>query len=267
MKNEASSIKKLTVQALSVIQMPNSFPKSNDYACVPSRHDSEFVVGNQTHFDNKENVEDQLEFSFTCIDLKETLIFADEIFYDGKIRPSFATLEKSIVLTTTYDNNTLPLQPSLKKLFAVEKPNKFSSHSEGISEGSFNEASPNITMVGMDASANKCKKRKPLTFSKTRRFQENIKLQTNSDAQDTFIFWNPSEPVSIDFQDAKEKKVSPNRGKGRKSKTTLSPHEKVYVMNKKRTENSKQKSFLPYRQNLIGFFTNKNRFSKDINSF
>nr|KYP48800.1 hypothetical protein KK1_029529 [Cajanus cajan] len=71
----------------------------------------------------------------------------------------------------------------------------------------------------------------------------------------------------MSFQDTKEKNNFPNKGKDGKCKTTLSPHEKVYVMNRMRTKNSKQKSFLPYSTNLIGFFTNKNRFIRNVNPF
>lgn len=66
---------------------------------------------------------------------------------------------------------------------------------------------------------------------------------------------------------AKEKSIISMRGKGGKFKTTLSPHKKLYVMNKKRKETNKHKSFLPYRQNLIGVFANVNGFSRILSPF
>ncbi|XP_029130288.1 uncharacterized protein LOC109813836 [Cajanus cajan] len=112
-------------------------------------------------------------------------------------------------------------------------------------------------MVEMDASNFRCKKSKSLGFSKIWRFHKDIKLQTNSDGQDAFVLLSP----------LKKENNFLNKRKDGKCITTLSPHEKVYVMNRKRMENSKQKSFLPYRPNLIGFFTNKNRFSRNVNPF
>ncbi|XP_020233690.1 uncharacterized protein LOC109813839 [Cajanus cajan] len=223
MHNKASRVKKLTVQALSVIQMPNSFPNSTDSTCVHLRKDSKSMARNKMHFDSKENVEEQ-EFSFACSDLQETLIFADEIFDNGKIRPSFATFNQSIVLTTTSEYNTLPLQPPLKKLFVVEQPNDFSFHSKDILEGSCNEASPKVTMVDADALNDKCKKSKSSGFSKTWRFRENIKLRTNSDGQDAFVLLSPSGSVPMSFQDTKEKNNFPNKGKDEWGKLTLTTH-------------------------------------------
>nr|KYP54909.1 hypothetical protein KK1_001109 [Cajanus cajan] len=247
--------------------MPNSLPIYNNSTSVPPRQDSEFMAGNQIHFDNKENVEEQKEFSFACNDLKGALIFADEIFDNGKIRPSFASFDQSIVLTTIFDDNTLPLQQPLRKLLAIEQPNNFSFQSKGISKISCNEISPKVTMVEVGASNNKCKKSKSTGFSKTCKFRKYIKRRTTSEGQDTFVFLNPSGSMPMSSYDAKVQDVFSNKEKGEKIQTTLSPHEKFYVMNRKRTENSKQKSFLPYRQNLIGFFTNKNRFSKNVNPF
>ena len=43
---------------------------------------------------------------------------------------------------------------------------------------------------------------------------------------------------------AKEKSIISMRGKGGKCKTTLSPHKKLYVMNKKRKETNKHKTIL-----------------------
>ncbi|TKY58643.1 hypothetical protein E2542_SST15711 [Spatholobus suberectus] len=124
-----------------------------------------------------------------------------------------------------------------------------------------------MTMVEVEASNNKCKKSKSTGFSKTWRFRENMKLRSYSDGQNAFVFLNPLGSMSTRSNDAKEKNVVSKKGNGAKCKTSLSPHEKLYMMNRKGKENSKRKSFLPYRQDLIGFFTNVNGFSRNIIPF
>ncbi|TKY60859.1 hypothetical protein E2542_SST17962 [Spatholobus suberectus] len=122
-------------------------------------------------------------------------------------------------------------------------------------------------MVEVVASNDKCKKSNSMGSSKTWRFQEYLKLRSNSDGKDAFVLLNPSGSMPMRSNKAKKENVVSKKGNGKKCKIVLSAHEKLYVMNRKRTENSKQKSFLPYRLGLIGFFTNKNRFTKNLHPF
>ncbi|TKY60860.1 hypothetical protein E2542_SST17963 [Spatholobus suberectus] len=103
MESNTSSIKTLRMQALSILPISHSFLKFDDLAVVPARPDPNFNDENQIHNDNKENVEEQ-EFSFACIDPQGMLIFADEIFDNRKIRPTFPIFDQSIIFTTAHDN-------------------------------------------------------------------------------------------------------------------------------------------------------------------
>lgn len=161
----------------------------------------------------------------------------------------------------------MPLQPPLKKLFVVEELKDFFSLSKGKSKGSCNETSQKMTMIEVEASNNKCKKRKSTGFSNTWRLWETMNHWITSDGNDAFVFLNPSRSMTMKSNKAKEKSIISMRGKGGKCKTTLSPHKKLYVMNKKRKETNKRKSFLPYRQNLIGIFANVNGFSRILSPF
>ncbi|KAG5138118.1 hypothetical protein JHK82_022849 [Glycine max] len=240
MQNKTSSVKKLKMHALSILRMSHLFHKSNDVAPIPSMLNQNFISENQIQIDNGENFEEQQEFSFPNFGAQGTLTFADEIFDNGKIRPKSTTFDQSLVFTTVQDNDTLHLQPPLKKLFVDKELNGFSSQQ---------------------------KKSKSTGFSNTWRLREDIKLRSISDGKDAFVLLNPSGSMPMKSNEAKEEIVVSKRKKGEKRKTTFSPHEKIYVMNKKRKETNKRKSFLPYRQNLIGVFSNVNGFSRILSPF
>nr|XP_004509891.1 uncharacterized protein LOC101512356 [Cicer arietinum] len=66
---------------------------------------------------------------------------------------------------------------------------------------------------------------------------------------------------------AKVENIVVKKGKDDISKSTLSAHEKFYVMNKMRKDNNKRRSFLPYKPNLLGIFTNMNGLSRSLHPF
>ncbi|KAG5017219.1 hypothetical protein GmHk_08G023636 [Glycine max] len=267
MQNKTSSIKKLKMHALSILRMSHLFHKSNDVAPIPSMLNQNFISENQIQIDKEENFEEQQEFSFPNFCAQGTFTFADDIFDNGKIRPKSTTFDQSLIFTIVQDNDTLHLQPPLKKLFVDKELNGFSSQSKGTSKGSCNETSQKMTMVEVLTLNNQCKKSKSTGFSNTWRLREDIKLRSISDGKDAFVLLNPSGSMPMKSNEAKEEIVVSKRKKGEKRKTTFSPHEKIYVMNKKRKETNKRKSFLPYRQNLIGVFANVNGFSRILSPF
>ncbi|CAJ1940131.1 unnamed protein product [Sphenostylis stenocarpa] len=233
--------------------MPCSFQKSDN-----PRLDQYLIGKNEIEFENEENVEEEQEFSFAPFDDQKIVKFADEIFHNGKMRTTIISFDQYLFSPIAHHNNTFSLQPPLKKLFFVQQLNEFSSQSKGgVLKGSCNE-----TVVEVEASNKKSKKSKSASFSKIWRFKESLKLRSNSDDKDAFVFFNPSQSNMM----KKDSGISKKERCG-KCKTTLSPHEKLYVMNKKNTETTKRKSFLPYKKNLIGLFTNVNKFSKNLNPF
>ncbi|KAL2957151.1 hypothetical protein AAZX31_18G128200 [Glycine max] len=94
-----------------------------------------------------------------------------------------------------------------------------------------------------------------------------MKLRSNIDGKHTFVLLNPLGSMPMKSIVAKEESNVSKRGNSGKCKTTLSPQEKLYMMNKKSKETCKRKSFLPYRQNLIGVFVIVNGFSRILSSF
>lgn len=267
MQNETSSVMQLKMQALSILRMSPSFHKSKDVAPISLKLNQNFIGENEIQIDNEENFEEQQEFIFACFSTQGILTFADEILDNGKIRLTSTTSDHSVGFTIEEDNDTLALQPPLKKLFVDKELNGFSSQSKGTSKGSCNETSQKMTMVEVLTLNNQCKKSKSTGFSNTWRLREDIKLRSISDGKDAFVLLNPSGSMPMKSNEAKEEIVVSKRKKGEKRKTTFSPHEKIYVMNKKRKETNKRKSFLPYRQNLIGVFANVNGFSRILSPF
>ncbi|KAL1187730.1 hypothetical protein V5N11_017122 [Cardamine amara subsp. amara] len=53
----------------------------------------------------------------------------------------------------------------------------------------------------------------------------------------------------------------------KKEKVSVSPHEKFYLRNKAIKEEDKRKSYLPYKQDLVGLFSNINRYGKTFPPF
>ncbi|XP_027357189.1 uncharacterized protein LOC113866563 [Abrus precatorius] len=263
MQKRASNVKALTMQALSVLPMPHSFFNLDDFASVPTKPISNFNEEHKIHNDDIESIGEQEDFSFAGIDPQGTLIFADEIFENGQIRPFF---NQSLDYSNTQGDVSLALRSPLKKLL-IQQCNSLSLESIGTSKDLHKESSQNIMMVEVEASNKKCQKSNSTGFSKIWRFRQYLKHRSNSDGEDVFVSINPSMSISKRSNKEKVENIASKKEKGDKHKKTVSAHEKLYVMNRNKKENSKRRSFLPYRKELIGFFANRNGFSKNLHSF
>ncbi|KAJ1389857.1 hypothetical protein SESBI_37977 [Sesbania bispinosa] len=255
------------MQALSILSMPHSFVDIDGFAPIHVNLDLDFNAKNnkdQIRHDLVENLGDQQEFSFASTDSQGTLSFADEIFDNGRIRPIFPSFDQSFLFTTTPGDVTSPLRPPLKKLF-IEQCNKFCSKPSGTLRESDNDPLQNKSMVEVEASSKRCKKSNSTGFSKLWRFRRGLSRRSNSDGKDAFVFLNSPMPVMSDEKRVENAIVK--KGKGEKPKKALSAHEKLYVMNRTRKESNKRKSFLPYRQQLVGLFANVNGFSRNLHPF
>ncbi|XP_004513151.1 uncharacterized protein [Cicer arietinum] len=281
----------LRVQALSILCMPHPFiefegfgpmqDKLDTYCCnkleihnddfldfsgfvpIPDKLDAYYCTKNQTHNNVKENFEEQ-DYSFACTDVQGTSIFADEIFENEKIRPTLLNFDKSIIVLNALNNDASHLRPPLKKIF-VEMSENSNSRSSDVSKEPHKEPLKNRTMVEVKASNECYKKSKSTGSSNLWRFRQNINLRSNSDHKDAFVLLNPSVPSK-----ANKPKVETIVVKKRKddiNKSTLSAHEKFYVMNKMKKDSNKRKSFLPYKHHLLGIFTNMNGLSRNIHPF
>ncbi|XP_019152376.1 PREDICTED: uncharacterized protein LOC109149171 [Ipomoea nil] len=242
--------------------------------------------------DDDEQDEDEFEFAFVPRDAELSLIStADQIFYNGQIRPVFPIFNPNYWEAATAAgggnsssmcNSSLLLMSSsgdeqqqkvsatpqtmirlpLRKLLLSEDQETPSSSScstseadelEGIPEGTYCVWRP--TAVKDEASPGKCKKSNSTGWrwrsSKRWRLRDLVH-RSNSHGKDTFVFLKKGEDMAGATQSSKT---------AAKSKPNL----KHYTKN--RSGDKRRHSYLPYRQHLVGFFANVNGFSKNLQPF
>lgn len=241
----------------------DEFLDLDDSTPVQEKLDPYFITNQQTH-DNDEEIVEEREFSFACTEVQGADVFADEIFENGKIRPIHHTFDQSLLFFPTSNNNALHLRAPLKKIFLNDSTNPL-SRSGGISKQLQNEPLHNMTLVEMKVS-NECYEKSNSTgSSKLRRFPKNLNLRSNSDLKDSFVLMNPSvlkKPSKPNIENTVAKKR-----KNEKHNNALSAYEKFYLTNKTRKDSNKQRSFLPYKHQLFGFFTNMNGLSRNVHPY
>ncbi|GLT86447.1 hypothetical protein SLE2022_045880 [Rubroshorea leprosula] len=221
--------------------------------------------------EGEEEEEEEEDFSFVCLNPEGSPVSADDAFLNGQIRPVFPLFNQDLLFADADDgvspsksvDGTVPLRPPLRKLF-VEGHDSTSSSLEP--DGPYCEWKGKTVE---DASPVSCKKSNSTGFSKLWRFRDFVH-RSNSDGKDAFFFLNHSPPTKTTVEKNEKPKVNPEKEKPKKvkgSKASASAAEKHYVKGKAIREVEKRKSYLPYRQDLVGFFTNVNGFSRNVHPF
>lgn len=212
------------------------------------------------------------EFSFVCANPNDSPISADDAFFNGQIRPVYPLFDRSLLFVDGQDSETPDnpplLRPPLRKLF-VEKQSESDTELEGVVEGTYCEWSPTTAELG--------KKSNSTGFSKLWRFREFMTMRrSSSDGKDAFVFLsnpNPTTPKSpqnkLQPQPQSDSRTSTSAPKLNrlKAQTASSAHEIHYVRSRAQKQVDKRRSYLPYRQDLLGFFTSVNGFSKNVHPF
>ncbi|KAL3819233.1 hypothetical protein ACJIZ3_005138 [Penstemon smallii] len=193
--------------------------------------------------------DEEEEFSFMFGEANTSPIAAEDAFINGQIKPIFPLFNTALLLS----NNDLPIKPLVKKVFVetIEENDEISGPYCDWSNG---------TAVELTAASSSevCKKSNSTGFSKIWRFRD-LMGRSNSEGRDAFVFVNNTHapPPVAEKPVEKESTVRVNRNNVKKSKTvSLSAHE-VYLRSKAK-EDERRKSYLPYRPELMGFFTNVN---------
>ncbi|KVI09166.1 uncharacterized protein LOC112520918 [Cynara cardunculus var. scolymus] len=145
---------------------------------------------------------------------------------------------------------------SLEKLFITEREESASSssseadESESEAPGVFCAWRPKMDIGSSPLS--KCKKSSS-TGSGSKRWRiRDLLRRSNSEGKEPMVLLTPKK-VEVPKQKRKSGEVSIVSGK---SKPSI--HELFYVQQRAKREDGKRKSYLPYRQGLVGFFTNVN---------
>ncbi|KAJ8759031.1 hypothetical protein K2173_003269 [Erythroxylum novogranatense] len=234
-----------------------------------------------------EDDDDDEDFTFICTNSDGSSISADDVFQNGQIRPGFPLFNQNLLFSRDEDSqpeNSATLRSPFRKIFVEERDNGESSSSE-----SDEPEGPYCVWTGkaVDTSREVCKKSNSTGFSKLWRFRE-LSLRSNSDGKDAFVFLNNQHPPvpkttakksgdtgkkaersvnssQNDFAERKRKVVASKVKKG--GVAAASAAEKHYVENRKMKESYKRKSYLPYRQGIVGIFTNVNGMSRNVHPF
>lgn len=221
--------------------------------------------------DEVEDDDEEEEFSFAC-GIDAPPIAADEVFSNGQIRPLFPLFNQNLLLSEEdleELKEQLPIKPPVKKIFIQTEGNSIpATTSSSLTEneeiaGPFCEWSKNKAIEATLDNPEVCKKSNSTGFSKLWRFKDFLH-RSNSDGRDTFVFLNPTTPA-ITPATSSEKKISGEgkvNGKVNKKKKGVKKSEGVlaheaYMKSKAKTED-RRRSYLPYRPELVGFFTNVN---------
>ncbi|XP_075503975.1 uncharacterized protein LOC142541303 [Primulina tabacum] len=202
------------------------------------------------------------EFSFTCGAADMSPIAAEDAFINGQIKAISPLFDRD--LFSTHDeldslHENLPTKPPVKKIFVETKDSgELTSANAGIGARKAVEVSPEV-----------CKKSNSTGFSKIWRFKDFLG-RSNSDGRDAFVFLNDNShapPMMEASEKGGEERVERKLPKAKKGKTaSLSAHE-VYLRSKAK-DDEKRRSYLPYRPELMGFFTNVNSgLSKNVHPY
>ncbi|XP_061365382.1 uncharacterized protein LOC133308716 [Gastrolobium bilobum] len=212
---------------------------------------------NNSRNDTTEN--DDFEFSFVSRDPNSSPVSADDIFYNGQIKPMYPIFDRTLLFDApTPSNDTVaasvsPVQNTnhdetkrrrlpLRKLMFEEGETASCSSStdesvelEGVTEGTYCVWTPNS--VAME------RKKSNSTGSASKRWKlRNLLLRSQSDGKDK------QQPV---FQ-IPSNKVAAKPGSGDCDGGA---------------SQSKKKSFLPYKPELVGLFANVNGLGRNLRPF
>ncbi|KAK1403318.1 DUF1645 domain-containing protein [Heracleum sosnowskyi] len=191
---------------------------------------------------------------------------------NAPIRPYFPLFNRDLLLAhedykSSSDHKSLPSKPPVEKIFiqTTSSSKRGESNSEtdavnGIATGPYcawEKTSPELS-----------KKSNSTGFSKLWRFKEYLS-RSHSDGTDAFVFLHKpvhKKPVEVKVSSNGEKKVVK---KVVKKSTVLSSHE-VYLRSKGiYPEHDKRRSYLPYKPEVVGFFTSVNGggLSKNVHPY
>ncbi|XVE54960.1 hypothetical protein DITRI_Ditri03aG0122900 [Diplodiscus trichospermus] len=215
--------------------------------------------------------DDDFEFPFVCREPETSvLISADEIFYNGQIRPIYPLFNTKLLYdhvdATSFASKPRPRRLPLGKLMSEERETASSSSSEaddqdGVTPGTYCVWTPKGGTSGSDIddqeSHGKCKKSNSTGSSKRWKLRD-LLYRRNSDGKDTFDFLAPSK---------REKTCSVDVHKGIEIPEKFKEAEEQRCGNNGDVKPGEKRTLLPSRQDLVEIFSNVNGFSRNLHPF
>ncbi|KAA8540820.1 hypothetical protein F0562_024783 [Nyssa sinensis] len=208
----------------------------------------EKLQGEEVKDDNEEEEDEDFEFAFAGREPDSSTISADEIFYNGQIRPMFPIFNRDLLLGDSENENSVSSKPPtpssvrcpLRKLFIEERDSPSCSSSEAdeldrIPSGTYCVWTPKATA---EQSPGRCKKSNSTGSSKRWKFRD-LLHRSNSDGKDTFVFLTPSnatakkrEKMATTEASKVEGKVKSKGAVGGGVVSATAVHEAHYVRNR-----------------------------------
>ncbi|KAF6165583.1 hypothetical protein GIB67_022754 [Kingdonia uniflora] len=203
--------------------------------------------------DDDDDDDDEFEFAFSR-DPSLSPISADEIFSNGQIRTIYPVFNRDLINNAS---NTATIRLPLRKLFIEDQSDEL----DGLAHGSYCVWTPSNSKPPQTCN----KSNSTGSQSKRWRFRDILHRSNSDGAKDTYVFLSAtSKKKDEKLEVVKEKKKIVVVAE---KKVQLSAHELHYVRNRAVREGDKKKSYLPYRQDLVGFFANVNGFSRNLHPF
>ncbi|KAK7316447.1 hypothetical protein VNO77_35486 [Canavalia gladiata] len=210
---------------------------------------------------------------------------ADDVFFDQS--PAFPIFNRDLATETEEprsgaEEDTTAIQITLGKLLMDDSASSSASSEvedelEAIPAGTYCVWTPKPAKP----SPSRCKKSKSTGSSSSKRWKLlDLLRRSNSEGKESFVFLTPSSSSSssLGFNSAKKKaqnskeesgamvagkKIPASSGREKKV-SAVSAHEALYVRNREMRKVDKRRSYLPYRQDLVGFCVNLNAMGKSF---
>ncbi|KAI3463004.1 hypothetical protein Pfo_019667 [Paulownia fortunei] len=224
------------------------------------------------------------DFEFALVRQDEEVLTTEEFFYNRQSGPVFPVFNRDLLLNNDGELSTSSekkmLESSiaipLSKLFIEEDherdypPSCSSSEAdelENIPAGTYCVWRPKMAESPLPS---QCKKSKSTGSASKRWKLRDLLRRSKSDGKESFVFLTPKHR-----EEKSDKSIQPSKKANEKGSSSVSgggpgstsAHEAFYVRNRAMKEGDKKKSYLPYRQDLVGFFANVNGLRRSFPHF
>lgn len=280
--NSYTSSDKLAKIAARVVQEFQAELDFDDYLFDEKEHDDKEDEENKNNQEEEENESEEEEFEFAFVSREPDLspIPADQIFYNGQIRPVYplfntdlllahdGQVENSISSTKTSSAVRLPLG----KLFIEERERDTASSCssseadelDGVPAGTYCVWTPKAAEAV--ESPGRCNKSNSTGTSKRWKFRD-LLHRSNSDGKDTFVFLAPSSKKSEGKAEKGTKELAAKITGNIVKTKAVGGGDKGNVRMGTVKESDRRRSYLPYKKDLVGVFANVNGVSRSLHPF
>ncbi|KAL5544203.1 hypothetical protein UlMin_007987 [Ulmus minor] len=243
--------------------------------------------GEKPEIDEEEEEDEngEFEFAFVCREQTSSPISADEIFYNGQIKPIYPLFDQNLLRdhevasrndvvsseTKTQSPPTTRRRQPLRKLMVEEERETTSSSSseaeelENLPQDTFCVWTPKH--AASEASPGRCKKSSSTGTSSKRWSFRDLLSRSHSDGKETFMFISPGK-LKAGKGSSGDRKVA---GKGSSKIVAEGGDDREEYLKRNGSssakEDEKRRSFLPYKQDLVGFLANVNGLSRNLRPF